>query len=240
MNILIVIFFVGTSAFVAHDAFLNKIPVDNKPYSVTNGAIAWFLACILLWIVFVPYYFVKRSKMLRQRNNGIMPINNPGNANVFSYRAKTSDGKDMNGKLEAWDSKDAISKLHSMGLLIVSLNEEKGDEVKKIDTRKEVISDVMKSLLRILLLVFIIIGSGWVVFVVFTTGSASDALLNVLNSPLRLLVGVSVLVIYFLPAIVAVNNKNPQRTAIFVLNLFLGWTLLGWVIALVWAYVKEK
>ena len=41
--------------------------------------------------------------------------------------------------------------------------------------------------------------------------------------------------IYFLPAIVASNRKHPSSAAIFIFNLFLGWTFLGWVLALVWA-----
>lgn len=40
---------------------------------------------------------------------------------------------------------------------------------------------------------------------------------------------------YFLPAIVACNRGHHNRLAITVLNLVLGWTLLGWLIALVWA-----
>ncbi|WP_329743499.1 superinfection immunity protein [Dyella sp. A6] len=43
--------------------------------------------------------------------------------------------------------------------------------------------------------------------------------------------------IYFLPAIVATSRKHPNATAICVLDLLLGWTLLGWVIALVWAFM---
>jgi len=46
------------------------------------------------------------------------------------------------------------------------------------------------------------------------------------------------LFLYFLPSIVARKKRN--WAAIFVLNLFLGWTFLGWVIALVWAVMKEK
>lgn len=49
------------------------------------------------------------------------------------------------------------------------------------------------------------------------------------------LIIILVVLFYFLPAIVASNRKNPQTMSIFVLNLFLGWTLLGWVIALIWA-----
>jgi hypothetical protein len=46
------------------------------------------------------------------------------------------------------------------------------------------------------------------------------------------------LFLYFLPTIVA-NSRKRQVGSIFVLNLFLGWTLLGWVVALVWA-MSEK
>jgi Superinfection immunity protein len=45
------------------------------------------------------------------------------------------------------------------------------------------------------------------------------------------------LLIYFAPAIVGRNKRN--NTAIFVLNLFLGWTVIGWVVAFVWAVMKE-
>lgn len=45
---------------------------------------------------------------------------------------------------------------------------------------------------------------------------------------------------YFIPSMVASNNKHPQIGAIFALNLFLGWTLLGWVVALVWACMKSE
>ena len=45
------------------------------------------------------------------------------------------------------------------------------------------------------------------------------------------------LVIYFIPSFVGWEKKN--FTAIFVLNLLLGWLLIPWVIALVWALMKE-
>ena len=41
--------------------------------------------------------------------------------------------------------------------------------------------------------------------------------------------------IYFIPAIVALKRKHHNRTAIFALNFFAGWTLLGWIVALVWS-----
>jgi hypothetical protein len=41
------------------------------------------------------------------------------------------------------------------------------------------------------------------------------------------------IVLYFLPAILAAKFRNAG--AIFALDLLLGWTLIGWVVALVWA-----
>jgi cation transport ATPase len=46
------------------------------------------------------------------------------------------------------------------------------------------------------------------------------------------------LFLYFLPTIVGRHKSN--AVAIFVLNLLLGWTLLGWVIALVWACTEDS
>ena len=49
---------------------------------------------------------------------------------------------------------------------------------------------------------------------------------------------VVVLLLYFLPAIIASARKHNQRVAIFWLNLFLGWTFLGWIAAFVWAFTN--
>lgn len=41
--------------------------------------------------------------------------------------------------------------------------------------------------------------------------------------------------IYFLPTILALARGHLSTLAIFVLNLFLGWTMIGWIIALIWS-----
>jgi hypothetical protein len=41
--------------------------------------------------------------------------------------------------------------------------------------------------------------------------------------------------LYFLPWIVANHRKVPNEGSIAILNLFLGWTLVGWVVALAMA-----
>jgi Superinfection immunity protein len=42
-------------------------------------------------------------------------------------------------------------------------------------------------------------------------------------------------VMYFLPSIIALGRSKRDITAIVLLNIFLGWTMIGWVVALVWA-----
>ena len=47
------------------------------------------------------------------------------------------------------------------------------------------------------------------------------------------------IILYFTPVIVATNRKHRNAGAIAVLNLFLGWTLVGWVAALVWSFTDN-
>jgi hypothetical protein len=42
-------------------------------------------------------------------------------------------------------------------------------------------------------------------------------------------------VMYFLPSIIALARGKRDILAIFLLNLFLGWSVIGWVVALIWA-----
>jgi hypothetical protein len=45
---------------------------------------------------------------------------------------------------------------------------------------------------------------------------------------------------YFVPTILAFRRRHPQIMAIVALNLFLGWTFLGWLGALIWALVVNN
>jgi hypothetical protein len=47
------------------------------------------------------------------------------------------------------------------------------------------------------------------------------------------------LVLYMLPAIVAYKRKHRQRMPITVLNLLVGWTAIGWLVAIVWACTAD-
>lgn len=46
--------------------------------------------------------------------------------------------------------------------------------------------------------------------------------------------------IYFIPTMIAVFRGHKNQTAILVLNIFLGWALVGWVVALVWAVLSDQ
>lgn len=54
--------------------------------------------------------------------------------------------------------------------------------------------------------------------------------------------------LYFAPAIIAAARNTHNATAILLLNLFLGWTVVGWFVALLmalcsapcWAYYYRR
>ncbi len=52
--------------------------------------------------------------------------------------------------------------------------------------------------------------------------------------------GALALFVYFIPSFVAHKKQHIQKTPILLLNIFLGWTFIGWVVALIWANIKDK
>jgi len=44
---------------------------------------------------------------------------------------------------------------------------------------------------------------------------------------------------HFLPTIVAAMRNSRHLLAIFLINLLLSWTGIGWIVALVWAFTSE-
>jgi hypothetical protein len=46
------------------------------------------------------------------------------------------------------------------------------------------------------------------------------------------------LIVYFIPFVISLFTGNRKRQ-VFLINLFLGWTVLGWVWAFVWAILPE-
>jgi hypothetical protein len=55
-----------------------------------------------------------------------------------------------------------------------------------------------------------------------------------------ILIGFGALLIYFFPSFVAVGRKSRKDNQVFIINLFLGWTVIGWIIALMMAVSTSK
>jgi hypothetical protein len=54
------------------------------------------------------------------------------------------------------------------------------------------------------------------------------------------LLGVVCFLFYFLPTFVGFFRKHPNMTPILIVNIFLGWTLVGYVVALAWAFTAQE
>lgn len=63
--------------------------------------------------------------------------------------------------------------------------------------------------------------------------------MEIMNIIILLIFVVVGIVLYFLPTEIAYMRGRINKGAIFCLNFFLGWTFVGWVVAMVWA-VKES
>jgi hypothetical protein len=48
-----------------------------------------------------------------------------------------------------------------------------------------------------------------------------------------------IVILYFLPSIIAMCKRKRNDVAIGVMNLLLGWTGIGWVVALIWACTND-
>ncbi len=54
-----------------------------------------------------------------------------------------------------------------------------------------------------------------------------------------ILLGLALVLAYFVPAFIASTRDVKQKLGVILLNVFLGWTGLGWLAALIWAAVGE-
>jgi hypothetical protein len=53
------------------------------------------------------------------------------------------------------------------------------------------------------------------------------------------ILGIIVVGLYMLPALVAGQRHHRQKLAITVLNVLAGWTVIGWLVALIWACTAD-
>lgn len=46
-------------------------------------------------------------------------------------------------------------------------------------------------------------------------------------------------ILYMLPTLIAFARDIPQRLKVTVFNIILGWTLIGWIVAFLWARMAQ-
>ena len=66
------------------------------------------------------------------------------------------------------------------------------------------------------------------------TAQASGGLLGML--PMLFII---MSVFYFVPTIIAIAKRN-HRTKVILINIFLGWTIVMWILSLVWACKRDE
>lgn len=75
-------------------------------------------------------------------------------------------------------------------------------------------------------------------FMQYLSGKSARTEENMDGSALMVLMIIVGIIVYFIPTVVALARARVNKGAIFCMNLFLGWSFIGWVVALIWA-VKE-
>ena len=64
--------------------------------------------------------------------------------------------------------------------------------------------------------------------------------LNAFGAFIAMTAIITVPALYMLPTIEAWLKSHPNLTSIALVNIFLGWTLIGWVVAIVWAFKRSE
>ena len=67
-----------------------------------------------------------------------------------------------------------------------------------------------------------------------------DTTIAILTTLVTIFLGIIGLIIYFIPSFVAFKRKTASRWPIFLVNFFFGWTLLVWIVTLIWACEGRK
>jgi RsiW-degrading membrane proteinase PrsW (M82 family) len=59
------------------------------------------------------------------------------------------------------------------------------------------------------------------------------------DAALALLLIATSVTLYFLPTIIAALRHKRNTMPIFIVNFAFGWTLIGWIVALAWAFTTD-
>jgi hypothetical protein len=83
-------------------------------------------------------------------------------------------------------------------------------------------------------------GYGW--WFIYPAQNQAEAMhnLNMIYFYGTLTVSFILLMIYMLPTLVARSRSHPCTASIFVINFFLGWSVVAWVLCLAWAVSNNR
>ena len=75
---------------------------------------------------------------------------------------------------------------------------------------------------------------------VSVAGGATAGIMHIVFGVVIFVATLGYLFGYFIPTAIAIYRKVKSQNGIFLVNLFLGWTFLGWIVALIWAFTGEQ
>lgn len=107
-------------------------------------------------------------------------------------------------------------------------------------TKEEKAAEYYSSFWTISIVFFFIFSALFFVMAGFAINWSLDEIMVVILIIISLFIGYGIVYLYFLPYIKANSKKHPQTKAIYTLNIFAAWTIVAWVIALIWSNTEEK
>jgi hypothetical protein len=81
-------------------------------------------------------------------------------------------------------------------------------------------------------------GAAWIILlflIVLVTGAIGQGTNGAAHAA-TIIFFPAAIALYFSPTIIAATRRHPAASGVALINLFLGWTVLGWAAALMWAY----
>lgn len=60
------------------------------------------------------------------------------------------------------------------------------------------------------------------------------------NSGGGYIIAIILLVLYMLPAVIAISRKHQNWLMITLLDFFLAWTVIVWIVCLIWSFVNSS
>lgn len=92
------------------------------------------------------------------------------------------------------------------------------------------------SYLAVVIIFYVIISTGFFTLIAIISEGDFEAFIYLFISIFSLLISAPIVALYFLPYLIANKRGHQQTRAIYILNIFAGWTVVAWIIALIWAH----